>query len=122
MNPIFLESRRQIATEYERAGSSGQPGAPTSRSDCASWTVFHSAKVFTFLSALYFRGKLAYARAFARPPASAEGVLIITPTAGLLPPDTLVRLSRLRGFSRVPINVKNKLSRCVAVRSKETRQ
>jgi hypothetical protein len=65
-------------------------------------------EVFTFLSALYFRGKLAYARAFARPPLNAEGVLIITPTAGLLPPDSLVRLSRLRGFSRVPISLKSR--------------
>lgn len=64
-------------------------------------------EVYTFLSALYFRGKLAYARAFVRPLASGRGVLIITPTAGLLPHDTMVRLSKLRGFSRVPISVKN---------------
>jgi hypothetical protein len=68
-------------------------------------------EVFTFLSALYFRGKLAYARAFARPPLNTAGVLIITPTAGLLSPDSLVRLSRLRGFSRVPISLKNRTYR-----------
>ncbi len=64
-------------------------------------------EVFTFLSALYFRGKLAYARAFARPPTDGAGVLIITPTAGLVPHDAMIRLSKLRGFSQVPINVKN---------------
>ena len=64
-------------------------------------------EVFTFLSALYFRGKLAYARAFARPPTDGAGVLIITPTAGLVPHDAMIRLPKLRGFSRVPINVKN---------------
>lgn len=65
-------------------------------------------EVYTFLSALYFRGKLAYACAFAQPPASGQGIFIITPTAGLLPHDTMIRISRLRGFSRVPISVKNR--------------
>jgi hypothetical protein len=68
-------------------------------------------EVFTFLSALYFRGKLAYARAFAKPPPGAAGVWIITPTAGLLPPEMAIRLSKLRGFARVPINKKNQLYR-----------
>jgi hypothetical protein len=68
-------------------------------------------EVFTFLSALYFRGKLAYARAFANPPTGGQGVMIITPTAGLLPYDQLVRLSTLRGFARVPIRKKHPLYR-----------
>jgi hypothetical protein len=74
-------------------------------------------EVFTFLSALYFRGKLAYAQTFARPPANGKGVLIITPTAGLLPHDVAIRLSRLRGFSRVPITVKNRLYRYSLLRA-----
>jgi hypothetical protein len=73
-------------------------------------------EVFSFLSALYFRGKLAYAQAFAQPPDGCPGILIITPTAGLLPHNTLVRLSRLRGFSRVPIRLKNRLY-CASLRS-----
>jgi hypothetical protein len=68
-------------------------------------------EVFSFLSALYFRGKLAYARAFARPPLDRDGVLIITPTAGLVPHDASIQLSRLRGFARVPINKKHPLYR-----------
>ena len=40
-------------------------------------------EVFTFLSGLYFRGKLAYANAFAQPDLSR--VLVITPTRGLGP-------------------------------------
>ena len=66
-------------------------------------------ELFTFLSALYFRGKLAYAEAFAQPPANCPGILVITPTAGLVPHDTLIRLPKLRGFGRVPIHVKNRL-------------
>ena len=68
-------------------------------------------EIFSFLSALYFRGKLAYARAFAQPPPGATGVLIITPTAGLLPHDAPIQLSRLRGFARVPISQKHSLYR-----------
>jgi hypothetical protein len=66
-------------------------------------------EVFSFLSALYFRGKLAYATAFARPPSDCAGILIITPTAGLAPHDTLIRHPQLRGFGRVPIHRKNRL-------------
>jgi len=75
------------------------------------------SEVFTYLSALYFRGKLAYARNFAEPPSSCPGILIITPTAGLLAHDTLIRLSRLRGFGRVPIHVKNQTYRAALRRS-----
>jgi len=42
------------------------------------------ADVFTFLSGLYFRGKIAYANAFARPARGTSGVLVITPTRGLI--------------------------------------
>ena len=46
--------------------------------------------VFTFCSGLYFRGKLTYARQFAAPPLGVPGVLLITPSRGLLRPETLV--------------------------------
>ncbi|MBI4526487.1 MAG: hypothetical protein HY695_22030 [Deltaproteobacteria bacterium] len=74
-------------------------------------------EVFSFLSALYFRGKLAYARAFARPPASGAGVLVITPNQGLLAHDLSIRLPNLRGFSRVAIRKDNPLYRRPLVRS-----
>ena len=60
-------------------------------------------QVFAFLSGLYFRGKLAYAAAFARPPAGAAGVLVITPCEGLRPPEEPIDLRRLRGFARVSV-------------------
>ncbi|HEY2990055.1 MAG TPA: hypothetical protein VGL11_20245 [Candidatus Binatia bacterium] len=77
-------------------------------------------EVFTFLSALYFRGKLAYARAFARPPADGRGVLVITPNRGLLSYDAAIRLSTLRGFARVPIGKKSRLYRRSLGRAVET--
>src|ERR1044072_5730871 len=51
--------------------------------------------LFSFVSGLYFRGKLTYARRFAQPPDASEplvggGVYIITPNAGLRSPDTRV--------------------------------
>ena len=61
--------------------------------------------VFAFLSGLYFRGKLAYANAFARPPKGVDGVLIITPSRGLLTPDTPVGLSDLHEFASVPVDL-----------------
>src|ERR671916_2402379 len=53
-------------------------------------------EVFSFLSGLYFRGKLAYAEAFARPPPKLKsGVLVITTNRGLLPASTRVTLADL---------------------------
>lgn len=60
--------------------------------------------VFSFLSGLYFRGKLQYARAFAAPPEGASGVFVITPSEGLLPAEERVTIARLRGFARVAID------------------
>jgi hypothetical protein len=60
-------------------------------------------EVFSFLSGLYFRGKLSYARAFARPPDGQAGVLVITPSDGLRPADEPVNLEGLRRFASVDI-------------------
>ena len=62
-------------------------------------------EVFSFLSGLYFRGKLSYARAFAAPPPGTPGVLVITPNEGLLAAEEIVTLARLRRFARVRIDV-----------------
>ena len=61
------------------------------------------AEVFTFLSGLYFRGKIAYATAFARPACGAPGVFIITPTRGLVDARTRIHLDDLREFATVNI-------------------
>jgi len=60
--------------------------------------------VFTFLSGLYFRGKIAYATAFARPAHGTPGVLVITPTRGLIDAQTRIRLDDLREFAEVDIH------------------
>lgn len=61
-------------------------------------------EVFAFLSGLYFRGKLAYATAFAPPRRKHSGILVITPTRGLVPAATPVRLADLREFAEVDIH------------------
>jgi hypothetical protein len=55
--------------------------------------------LFTFLSGLYFRGKLAYASAFADPPPGCPGIMVITPCRGLVPPETLIATRDLRRFA-----------------------
>jgi hypothetical protein len=60
-------------------------------------------EAFSFISGLYFRGKLAYARAFAQPPPDAAGTLVITACGGLLPPDTLLTRDALCAISSAPV-------------------
>ncbi len=69
-------------------------------------------EVFSFLSGLYFRGKLAYARAFAAPPdpespVSGAGLFVITPTAGLRAAETPLTLEAIRAFAAVDVDADN---------------
>ena len=61
-------------------------------------------EVYTFMSGLYFRGKLAYARAFANPPGGCIGIHVIVPGLGLRDPDELVDLEGLRTIAGVPVD------------------
>jgi hypothetical protein len=61
------------------------------------------AEVFTFLSGLYFRGKIAYANAFARCANGMCGALVITPTRGLVDATTKIGIDDLREFAEVDI-------------------
>ncbi len=69
-------------------------------------------EVFSFMSGLYFRGKLTYARAFAaapdpESPISGAGVFVITPTAGLRAADTPLTVDAIRGFAAVDVDAAN---------------
>jgi hypothetical protein len=61
-------------------------------------------ELFAFVSSLYFRGKLAYARTFADPPPGVPGALVIAPGLGLRPPEERVKLDDLRRIAQVPID------------------
>src|SRR5437868_4352957 len=65
------------------------------------------AEVFTFLSGLYFRGKIAYANAFARSMNGDCAVFVITPTRGLVDARSTITLSDLREFAAVDIDESN---------------
>lgn len=60
-------------------------------------------EAFSFLSGLYFRGKLSYAGHFARPPVDQPGVQVITTDRGLLPADTVIGARDLVEFGSVDI-------------------
>ena len=61
-------------------------------------------EVFSFLSGLYFRGKLAYAQSFARPAGGVSGVMVITPCEGLRSPDMRVGRPLIRRYAGVDID------------------
>jgi hypothetical protein len=57
------------------------------------------AELFCYASSLYFRGKLAYAQLFSRPPAGIQGFFIITSSRGLLAPDTVVDIAKAKDLA-----------------------
>ena len=69
-------------------------------------------EIFAFMSGLYFRGKLTYARRFADPPDPGDplasgGVLVITPNAGLRGADVSVTREGLLAFAGEDIDLSN---------------
>jgi hypothetical protein len=68
-------------------------------------------EVYSFVSELYFRGKLAYAKTFEAPPAGVPGSLIITPGHGLVPPEAIVTVDQLRQMATVPVDASDSRSR-----------
>jgi hypothetical protein len=54
-------------------------------------------EVFTFMSSLYFRGKLAYANRFGR-------ALVIAPGRGLVAADLPIRVADLEAMAEVPVD------------------
>jgi hypothetical protein len=60
-------------------------------------------EVFSFLSGLYFRGKLAYASAFGRHSRERPGIFVITSDRGLVPPETPIMLDDVRSFASIDL-------------------
>jgi hypothetical protein len=61
-------------------------------------------EAFAFISGLYFRGKLAYAQAFAAPPSGVPGAFVITSGHGLMPPETAITLEQFERIASIPID------------------
>jgi hypothetical protein len=97
LSPANLSGRRakvllREAASFELAMRIRSNGAPL-------------GDVFSFISGLYFRGKLAYATAFAEPATTGgKSIFIITATHGLLSPDECVGHRYLGEMAQVPIN------------------
>ena len=61
-------------------------------------------ELFTFVSGLYFRGKLAYAKAFAQAPGDSQAVFVITTSHGLVPPERIVRRRDVERMTAIPVD------------------
>lgn len=103
MPRVFLLSPASSAGERARLLMREQAQFPLARA-IRSPEGAPIGEVYAFLSGLYFRGKLAYARRFQAPPPGVPGALVITPTRGLWPVDTPVTRDDLCAFAEVDIH------------------
>ena len=62
------------------------------------------ALAFAFMSALYFRGKIAYALHFA----DIENIYIIAPGFGLVPPDWRITPERMKTLAKTPVDARKR--------------
>ncbi len=71
-------------------------------------------EAFTFMSSLYFRGKITYARHFSAPPpelslgTADDGVLVIAPGFGLVPPSWRITPEEMKKLRRTPVDLKSR--------------
>lgn len=65
-------------------------------------------EAFTFLSGLYFRGKLIYANRFVKPYKKIPGIYVIISNLGLVPVETIVTKEDLISFGEIPIDPADK--------------
>lgn len=97
LSPAYCGGRRALA--LLRPGSSS---ALAQRLRAGTLTL---GEAFSFMSGLYFRGKLAYAHAFARANHPGESAaFVITPTRGLQVPETPVSVDLLHEFASTDIS------------------
>src|SRR5947209_15837208 len=62
------------------------------------------ALAFAFMSALYFRGKIAYALQFAEP----EDIFVIAPGFGLVPADWRITADRMKVLAKTEVDVRKR--------------
>jgi hypothetical protein len=65
------------------------------------------AAVFSFVSGLYFRGKVSYAKAFGHAPGGMASAYVMVAGGGLCPLDEPVTLPRLRDWQKVSVSERN---------------
>jgi hypothetical protein len=74
-------------------------------------------EVYSFISGLYFRGKMAYTEAFRAAPSGIPSALVIVPGVGLVPPDTPVTVQQLRAIADIPVDESNHTYRDALLRA-----
>ena len=104
MNRIFLLSPAHSGGKRARLMSNPQASFELAQRLQRGGTA-SLGEIFSFLSGLYFRGKLAYARAFGRPPGGMAAVPVITSNRGLVDAGTLFTLAQLEDLGTVDIDV-----------------
>jgi len=66
-------------------------------------------EVFSFISSLYFRGKVTYASVFGRPPEGLPPALVISAGEGLISADEPLTVERMRAWADVDIDHRNEV-------------
>jgi hypothetical protein len=101
-NAATGKQRRDLVYLLSPANSAGPRASmllsPTANFELAQrlrTTGITLGEAFSFMSSLYFRGKLAYTATFSQNSAAFPGTLIITSSRGLLHPKTIVKLADL---------------------------
>lgn len=107
-NKIFLLSPASLTGERARQLLSPDAGFETAQRYRSPEGV-PIEEAFSFLSSLYFRGKIAYARHFAEPPEDlpSAGALVIAPGFGFVPQGWRLTAERMETLRRTPIDLKN---------------
>lgn len=107
LSPANCSGRRGtlLRTHAARGGGEGPVGTVRELAARLAREGAPVGEVFAFISGLYFRGKLTYARAFT------ASALVITPSRGLLGPDTLITLEQLEEFAATSVDPENALYR-----------
>jgi len=103
---IFLLSPASL--HGERARQLLEPGARFATAEqYRSAEGVPIGEAFTFLSSLYFRGKITYARHFAAPPADlpAAGAWVIAPGFGLVSPEWRITTERMKKLRGTPVDL-----------------
>ncbi len=80
-----------------------RPGSTLALAERLDAGTLSLGEAFAFMSGLYFRGKMAYATVFGRPPQGLPATYVITPTRGLQPPDLRITKPLVEEFASVDV-------------------
>jgi hypothetical protein len=74
-------------------------------------------EVYSFISGLYFRGKMVYVEVFRAAPPGVPHAVVIVPGAGLVPPGTPISIEQLRATAEIPVDERNEAYRDALLRA-----